>query len=119
MKKLVILLACIAICAVGCKPKTTQNIIESEVAYTDMVFCQSCGMPMTEEHFGTNADNTFNDEYCNYCYVGGELTAPELTMQDMIDICIPYMVEHGMPEENARILLEETLPKLKRWQLQE
>jgi len=119
MKKLVIILACIAICAAGCKPKTTQNSIKSEVANTDMVICQSCGMPMTADLFGTNADNTLNDEYCNFCYVGGELIAPDLTMQDMINICIPYMVERGLPEGNARILLEEELPKLKRWQTQQ
>jgi len=73
-------------------------------------------MPLTEDLYGTNADGTSNDEYCKYCYANGAFTAPDMTMDRMIDICIPYMVEQGMAEESARYLLEEYLPKLKRWQ---
>jgi len=31
-------------------------------------FCQSCGMPLTEEVLGTNADGSKNKDYCMYCY---------------------------------------------------
>ena len=34
-------------------------------------FCQSCGMPLTEEVLGTNADGSKNEEYCMYCYREG------------------------------------------------
>ena len=34
-------------------------------------FCQSCGMPMTTEIYGTNADGTLNEDYCMYCYKDG------------------------------------------------
>ncbi|MBS7391063.1 MAG: hypothetical protein KIG51_03075, partial [Fibrobacter sp.] len=27
-------------------------------------FCQSCGMPLTNEILGTNADGSKNEEYC-------------------------------------------------------
>ena len=126
MKKLILILACVSICATSCKQKTTQqeeqpqieanNDIEADEA---MLSCQSCGMPMSEEFFGTNEDGTANDEYCSYCYVDGKFTAPEMTMNDMIDLCIPHMVEQGWVEEEARTLLEEVLPQLKRWQVQE
>jgi hypothetical protein len=42
-----------------------------------------------------------------------------MTMDDMIETCVPFMVEQGMAEDSARDLLKESLPKLKRWQPQE
>lgn len=36
------------------------------------LYCTNCDMPMTEEaHFGTNADGSFNKEYCCYCLKDG------------------------------------------------
>ena len=32
-------------------------------------FCQSCGMPLTEEILGTNADGIKNEDHCIYCYM--------------------------------------------------
>ena len=40
----------------------------------EMKFCQSCGMPLTNEILGTNADGTFNEDYCTYCYKDGKFT---------------------------------------------
>ncbi|KZL91066.1 zinc ribbon domain-containing protein [Clostridium magnum] len=34
-------------------------------------YCQSCGMPMNEEFYGTEANNEKNQEYCIYCYENG------------------------------------------------
>ena len=36
-----------------------------------MKFCQSCGMPLTPEILGTNADGSKNEEYCINCYKDG------------------------------------------------
>ncbi|MCL1850483.1 MAG: zinc ribbon domain-containing protein [Bacteroidetes bacterium] len=121
MKKLVFILICISICAMACKPKTTsqENQTQNSTEFADMAICQSCAMPLTEDLYGTNADGTLNPEYCKYCYTDGKFVAPDLTKKEMIEICVPYMVEQGMPEGNARILLQEYLPKLKRWQTQE
>ena len=30
--------------------------------------CQSCGMPLGDENRGTNADGSYNEDYCFYCY---------------------------------------------------
>ncbi len=30
-------------------------------------FCQSCGMPLTDEILGTNADGSKNEDYGIYC----------------------------------------------------
>ena len=38
----------------------------------DIKFCQSCGMPLTDEVLGTNADGSKNEDYCTYCYKDGK-----------------------------------------------
>jgi len=78
-------------------------------------FCQSCGMPLTEEAYGTEKDGSKNVEYCHYCYEGGEFKQPNITMEEMIDICVPFMTQKGMSEAEARTLLNQHLPYLKRW----
>ncbi|WP_197407143.1 zinc ribbon domain-containing protein [Bacillus paralicheniformis] len=77
--------------------------------------CQSCGMPMTSELFGTEKDGGKNRDYCMYCYENGAYTHPDATLKEMIDICVPYIKEEGKTEAEARSLLERTLPHLKRW----
>ncbi len=82
------------------------------------MFCQSCGMPMGgDELFGTNADGSKNTEYCKYCFENGAFTFSG-TMEEMIEICVPHMVEGGSAksEDEARKMMGEWFPKLKRWQ---
>jgi hypothetical protein len=33
----------------------------------------------------------------------------------MIEGCVPFMIKEGMPEAQARKLLSEQLPQLRRW----
>ena len=78
--------------------------------------CQSCGMPMAAgDLYGTNVDGSPNDEYCKYCYEKGAFHNPDETLEGMIETCVPFMVEQGMPEKDARNQLNELLPQLKRW----
>jgi nitrous oxide reductase accessory protein NosL len=119
MKKILFILACVSICAFSCKQKATQPENQVQQEATDMELCQSCGMPLTAEFYGTDADGSLNSEYCKYCYADGQFVAPDLTMERMIEICVPYMMERGMSEEYARHLLLEYMPQLKRWQTQE
>ena len=84
----------------------------------DSKFCQSCGMPMTEESvFGKNADNSKNEDYCCYCFPNGEFSNPNETLEEMIEACAPFLVEDGTcPDaDSARKMLQEHLPTLKRW----
>lgn len=79
--------------------------------------CQSCGMPMEDASlYGTNADGSKSEEYCKYCFTNGAFYKPNETMEEMITTCIPFMVEEGMTEDEAREKLEKILPTLKRWQ---
>ena len=36
--------------------------------------CQCCAMPIDETTFGTEADGSKNEEYCQYCYADGHFT---------------------------------------------
>ncbi|WP_101773172.1 zinc ribbon domain-containing protein [Peptostreptococcus faecalis] len=80
-------------------------------------FCQSCAMPLgNEKDYGTNADGSRNDEYCNYCYENGEFTFSG-TMEEMIEICVKPMLlaNKGMTEEQVRNSMKGYFPTLKRW----
>ena len=78
--------------------------------------CQSCGMPMRNQaDFGTNIDNSRNDEYCHYCFSQGEFTDPGITMEEKITKIITLAEKIGMPKEEASKLANATIPKLKRW----
>ena len=75
--------------------------------------CQSCGMPLkSEELFGTNKDGSKKEEYCIYCYKDGMLVNPEITMNEMVEICVANM---KMPKFLSKLMMKAYLPKLKRW----
>jgi len=81
-------------------------------------YCQSCGVPIAGEiTCGTNADGSPNNEYCCYCFENGAFDASIQTVEDMIDLCVPHVVEAGVcPDaDSARAMLQEHLPHLKRW----
>ncbi len=86
-------------------------------ANDSQVYCQSCGMPMTEaEHFGTNGDGSKNEDYCAYCYKNGAFTG-DMSMEEMIETCMQYGYDpekHG-DKETARETMRQWFPTLKRW----
>jgi hypothetical protein len=77
--------------------------------------CQSCGMPMDDNSFGTNANMSKNKEYCHYCFKLGKFTDEGIIMEDKIKKNIAIAVKIGLSESKARTLAESTIPKLKRW----
>ena len=79
--------------------------------------CQSCGMPMGSDDsmYGTNSDGSKSSDYCSYCYDNGAFTTNS-TMEEMIDICVPHVLSAtGMSEYDARKMMLDFLPSLKRW----
>lgn len=83
-------------------------------------YCQSCGMPLTDEALlGTEKEGHKNQDYCTYCYEEGSFKQPNLTVEEMIDICVPHLKGDGMPANEARTMLTSFLPSLKRWRKQE
>lgn len=85
----------------------------------DEKVCQSCGMPLGDPAFyGTNADESRNEDYCIYCFAGGEFNE-EPTLEEMTEQCVEmYAANTGADEDairEARIKIAEFLPTLKRW----
>ena len=58
----------------------------------EMQFCQSCGMPLTDEILGTNADGSKNHDYCIYCFKDGAFTG-NFTMEEMAEFCAQFVDE--------------------------
>lgn len=82
----------------------------------DLKICQSCGMPMQEDQYGTNADGSANEKYCCYCYKNGEF-AQQCSMEEMADFCAPFEVEGGRAKnlEEAKAMLMQYFATLERW----
>ena len=80
--------------------------------------CQSCGMPLEQpDDFGTAANGSKIGDYCRYCFQNGAFTEPDIGMQGMINKCVGIMTQEGiMPEAQAKALMSDVIPKLKRWQ---
>jgi len=77
------------------------------------LICQCCGMPMEDEIVGRNNDGSLNEEYCRWCYADGTYTYSN--MDDLIDVCVNYMVKEGFTAEQARSQMKATLPTLDYW----
>ncbi len=78
--------------------------------------CQSCTYPLhNPEEYGTNADGTWNTDYCIYCWKDGAWVKPDETVQGIIDYTIPFMTSPAFSKEQAREYLEKLVPTLKRW----
>ena len=86
----------------------------------EMRFCQSCGMPLTDQVMGTNADGSKNEDYCIYCYKDGKFTT-DCTMEEMIEQCAQFIdeVNKNLPKPITKEEYIEQMrvyfPQLKRW----
>ena len=85
-----------------------------------MSFCQSCGMPLTEDVLGTNADGSKNEDYCMYCYMDGKFLQ-DCTMDEMIEHCAQFVgavnegLEKPITKEEYIGQMKQYFPQLKRW----
>jgi hypothetical protein len=73
-------------------------------------------MPLSDDCFGTNKDQSINHEYCKYCFLKGEFTQIDLTCDQMIKESANHMIkELKMPPSEAQKLANLFIPTLKRW----
>ncbi len=83
-------------------------------------FCQSCGMPLTNDILGTNADGSKSFDYCMYCYRDGKFLQ-ECTMDEMIEHCSQFVgavnegLEKPITKEEYIGMMKTYFPQLKRW----
>ena len=81
----------------------------------EKTICQSCGMPIEKpEQFGTNADESVNQDYCIYCYKDGKFI-DDVSMEEYIDMCSQYGEQAWMTNEEMRAHCTKLFPTLKRW----
>ncbi len=82
----------------------------------NLKICQSCGMPMQVQQYGTNQDGSSNDKYCCYCFKDGEF-AQKCSVEEMAEFCAPFEVEGGRAKtkEEAKEMLMAYFPTLERW----
>jgi hypothetical protein len=74
-------------------------------------------MPLTKpEDFGTDQAGYRVNDFCRHCFADGTFTDPDVSMGEMLDRCVAVMAEQKiMPAPQARALLADVLPRLKRW----
>ena len=76
--------------------------------------CQCCGMPLTDDgQISREPDGSFNEEYCKWCYAGGEFVYQD--MDQLLEFLVEHMSGEHFPPEQARAYFTDALPKLKHW----
>ena len=75
--------------------------------------CQCCGMPLEDAAISREPDGSFNEEYCKWCYAGGEFKYD--SKERLIDFCVEHMASESWPKEQVRAHMEAVVPELKHW----
>lgn len=75
--------------------------------------CQSCAMPLAKSgDHGTEAHGTRSEDFCSHCYQGGDYTAPDVNIDEMVEIVARFM---DKPGDEAAKAATESLVGLRRW----
>ena len=77
------------------------------------LICQCCGMPLTDDLIGKDADGDLNESYCKWCYADGTYTYSD--MDELIDVCVSHMAGKDFTEDQARAYMKQLLPTLDYW----
>ena len=77
------------------------------------LICQCCGMPLEDSTTSKEPDGAFNEDYCKWCYTGGEFKYT--SKEQLIDFCVTHMASESWPAEQVRAHMEAVVPELKHW----
>ena len=77
------------------------------------LICQCCGMPLEDFTTSKEPDGAFNEDYCKWCYTGGEFTYT--SKEQLRDFCVTHMASESWPAEQVRAHMEAVVPELKHW----
>lgn len=77
------------------------------------LICQCCGMPLDDSSISKEADGTFNEEYCKWCYTDGKFVYTSI--EELTDFLVEHMSNENWSPEQARAFFEAQLPKLNHW----
>lgn len=75
--------------------------------------CQCCGMPLEDGTTSREPDGAFNEDYCKWCYSGGEFKYS--SAEQLIDFCVEHMASEAWPAEQVRAHMEAVVPELAHW----
>ena len=87
----------------------------------EQLICQSCGIPLTEENRGTDANGNHCETYCSFCFQKGKFTQ-NFTMTQMIEFCLQYLDQinsltgRNLTPTQAKERTLRLFPHLKRWE---
>jgi hypothetical protein len=74
-------------------------------------FCQSCGLPVSQETVTTQKNLT---TYCSECFQNGNFSEPNITAIDMCNRVKAKLKELKVPPLIAIVIIR-SIPRLKRW----
>ncbi len=77
------------------------------------LICQCCGMPLDDASISREADGSFNEEYCKWCYDGEKFLYQ--SVEELTDYLVDHMPLGDWTKEEARSFFEKQLPTLKHW----
>ena len=77
------------------------------------LICQCCGMPLDDSTISREPDGAFNEDYCKWCYSGGEFKYS--SMDELVEFCAANMATEAWPAEQIREHMRSLLPRLKHW----
>ena len=79
------------------------------------LFCQCCGMPLSEDGFiSREPDGAYNEDYCKWCYTDGKF------VYESKDALLDFLVGHmpnpdNQTEAERRAMYDSGLSQLKHW----
>ena len=79
------------------------------------LFCQCCGMPLSEDSMlSKENDGQFNEDYCKWCYSEGTFTYK--TKDSLLDYLVTHMPNpENQNERERRKVFDYHLSQLKHW----
>ncbi len=79
------------------------------------LFCQCCGMPLTEdENISREEDRSFNEDYCKWCYTDGKFTY--VSKDALLDFLMDHMPNpEGTADDERRQQYDGWLSQLAYW----
>ena len=79
------------------------------------LFCQCCGMPLSEDSYiSREPDGCFNEDYCTWCYTDGKFTYS--SKDDLLDFLVGHMPNpEGLPDGERRRQYDSHLSRLSHW----
>ena len=94
---------------------TTFNVsINTLLGKPRKLICQCCGMPLEDDEvISREKDNSFNEEYCKWCFTDGEFVYKD--MNELLDFLVGHMSNDNFTPEQARKYFSDMISKLNYW----